>query len=77
VNIKRINRNIKIFVVAERNEEENKTRVLDYCGSEFVLKPLSLETMVEKVNKILAEEVLKGKRAEVLEQKLLEAQFRQ
>jgi DNA-binding response OmpR family regulator len=55
VNIKPINRNIKIFVVAERNEEENKTRVLDYCASEFMLKPLSLETMVEKVNTILAE----------------------
>jgi DNA-binding response OmpR family regulator len=62
VNIKRINRNIKIFVVAERNEE-NKTRVLDYCASKFVLKPLSLERMVEKVNTILAEEALKGKRA--------------
>jgi hypothetical protein len=32
--------------------------------------------MVEKVNTILAEEALKGKRAEVLEHKLLEAQSR-
>lgn len=62
VNIKRINRNIKIFVLAERNEQENKTRVLDYGANEFVIKPISLETMVEKVNILLAEEAIRVKR---------------
>jgi DNA-binding response OmpR family regulator len=76
VNIKRTNRSIKILVAAERNEEEKKTRVLDYGANEFVLKPLGLETIVQKLNTILAEEDLKGKRAKVLEHKLLEAQSR-
>jgi DNA-binding response OmpR family regulator len=64
VNIRHIDRNIKIFVLAERNEQENKTRVLDYGANEFVIKPISLETMVEKVNILLAEEALREKRAE-------------
>jgi CheY-like chemotaxis protein len=64
VNIKPINRNIKIFIIAETNEQENKTRVLDYGVNEFVLKPISLETRVEKVNILLAEEAIRVKRAE-------------
>lgn len=53
--IKRMNRNIKIFVIAERYLDETKTRVLDYGANEFALKPISLNTVVEKVNMLLLE----------------------
>jgi DNA-binding response OmpR family regulator len=53
VNIKNINRKVKIFVLAERFEEESKTRVLDYGADEFTTKPLSINTLIEKVNMLL------------------------
>lgn len=46
---------IKIFVIADRYLEETKTRILDYGADEFVLKPISLTTIVEKVNALLLE----------------------
>lgn len=58
VNIKKINPKIKILVIAERNEEESKTRVLDYGADEFVLKPLSLESLVNKANALLIEKAV-------------------
>lgn len=53
VNIRNINRKVKIFVLAERYEEEHKTRVLDYGADEFTIKPLSITSLVEKVNMLL------------------------
>jgi DNA-binding response OmpR family regulator len=53
VNIRRINREVKIFVLAERFEEEYKTRVLDYGADEFAIKPLSINTLAEKVDMLL------------------------
>lgn len=53
VNIRNMNRKAKIFVLAERFEEENKTRVLDYGADEFTIKPLSITTLVNKVNMLL------------------------
>ena len=58
VNIKRRNSSIKVFVLAERNLEESKTRVLDYGADEFTVKPLSVQSIVEKVNRLLIEERL-------------------
>jgi DNA-binding response OmpR family regulator len=55
LNIKRINKNIKIFVAAERYLEETKTRVIDYGANEFVLKPISMTTIVDKVKSLLLE----------------------
>jgi DNA-binding response OmpR family regulator len=55
VNIKKINPKIKIFVVADRYIEHTKIRVLDYGANEFVLKPISLNSIVEKVNMLLLE----------------------
>ena len=55
VNIKRRNSSIKVFVLAERNLEEAKTRVLDYGADEFTVKPLSVQSIVEKVNRLLIE----------------------
>jgi DNA-binding response OmpR family regulator len=57
VNIKKLSKDIKIFVVAERYLDETKTRVLDYGANEFVLKPISIQSIVEKVNTLLLETV--------------------
>lgn len=51
VNIKKINPAIKIFTLAE-NENE-KTRVLDYGADEFAIKPISPTTVVEKITMLL------------------------
>ena len=57
INIKKINLNIKIFVIAERHLEDTKVRVLDYGANEFVLKPISMTTIVDKVKMLLIEEL--------------------
>ena len=51
VNIKKLNLKIQIFALAEN--ENNKTRVLDYGADEFAVKPISPTTTVEKVSALL------------------------
>jgi DNA-binding response OmpR family regulator len=51
VNAKRISPNIKILAVAY--DESEKTRVLDYGADGFTTKPISVETIVDKVSAIL------------------------
>lgn len=51
VNIKKLNLKIQIFVLADN--ENNKTRVLDYGADEFAIKPISPTTTVEKVGGLL------------------------
>lgn len=53
VNIRKMNSKAKIFVLAERFEEEHKTRVLDYGADEFTVKPLSIATLVSKISMLL------------------------
>jgi DNA-binding response OmpR family regulator len=50
LNAKRINRNLKVFVLADRGLAEDKTRILDYGADEFAVKPLSMESLINKVN---------------------------
>jgi DNA-binding response OmpR family regulator len=50
LNAKRINRNLKVFVLADRNLTEHKTRIMDYGADEFAVKPLSMESMINKIN---------------------------
>jgi DNA-binding response OmpR family regulator len=52
VNAKRINSDIKILAVAD--DESEKTRVLDYGADDFTTKPISVETIIDKVSAILA-----------------------
>lgn len=52
INIKRINPDIKILVIA--HEDTNKTRILDYGADEFALKPMSPENIADKVFSLLA-----------------------
>lgn len=53
--IKRLNTNIKILVIADRNHSEHKIRIMDYGADEFVLKPISTDTVANKVTMLLAE----------------------
>jgi DNA-binding response OmpR family regulator len=50
LNAKRMNRNVKVFVLAGRGLSENKTRIMDYGADEFTVKPLSMESLINKVN---------------------------
>ena len=51
VKTKRINSDIKILAVAD--DEGDKTRVLDYAVYGFTTKPISIETIVDKVSALL------------------------
>jgi DNA-binding response OmpR family regulator len=55
LNVKRMNKNVKIFVLADRNLSEEKTRIMDYGADEFAVKPLSMESLIKKVNLTLLE----------------------
>jgi DNA-binding response OmpR family regulator len=50
LNVKRMNKNVKIFVLADRGLSENKTRIMDYGADDFAVKPLSMESLINKVN---------------------------
>jgi len=52
IKVKRINSNIKIMVLAD--DETHKTRVLEYGADEFATKPISAESVVNKVYSLLA-----------------------
>jgi DNA-binding response OmpR family regulator len=39
LNIKRLNKNVKVFVLADRGLSEDKTRMMDYGADEFAVKP--------------------------------------
>ena len=51
VKAKRINPDIKILAVAD--DESEKTRVLDYGADGFTTKPISAETIVNKISALL------------------------
>jgi DNA-binding response OmpR family regulator len=51
VKTKRINSDIKVLAVAD--DEGEKTRVLDYGADGFSTKPISVETIVDKVSALL------------------------
>ena len=54
-NIMRMHLKVKIFVLADKTLSEEKTRIMDYGADAFALKPISVETMVNKVNSMLLE----------------------
>ena len=51
VKTKRINSDIKILAVAD--DESEKTRVLDYGADGFTTKPISVETIENKISALL------------------------
>ena len=60
VKIKRVNPDVKIYVVAE--DETAKTRVLDYGADEFMTKPIGIETIVYKMMMLLTGKYSKTER---------------
>ena len=48
--VKRMNRKVKVLVLADRGLSEDKTRIMDYGADEFAVKPLSMESLINKVN---------------------------
>ena len=55
LNVKRMNKKVKVVVLADRNLSEEKTRIMDYGADEFAVKPLSIESLTKKVNLTLLE----------------------
>jgi DNA-binding response OmpR family regulator len=45
-----MSRKVKVFVLADRGLAEDKTRIMDYGADEFAVKPLSMESLINKVN---------------------------
>ncbi len=39
LNVKRLNKNVKVVVLADKGLSENKIRIMDYGADEFVVKP--------------------------------------
>jgi DNA-binding response OmpR family regulator len=50
LNVKRTNKNVKIFVLADRGLSEDKIRIMDYGADDFAVKPMSMESLINKVN---------------------------
>src|SRR5215216_5632216 len=50
LNVRRMNKNVKVFVLADKGLSEDKTRIIDYGADEFAVKPLSMESLINKVN---------------------------
>ena len=56
LNVKRMNKNVRVFVLADKGLSENKTRIMDYGADEFTVKPLSMQSLINKVNLKLLED---------------------
>jgi DNA-binding NtrC family response regulator len=56
VNIKKINMNTKVLVIAE--EDSEKTRLLGYGADEFSFKPMTPENVADKVLMLLSREAV-------------------
>jgi DNA-binding response OmpR family regulator len=55
LNARRINKNVKVFVLADKGLSEDKVRMMDYGADEFTVKPISMESLINKVNLNLLE----------------------
>jgi DNA-binding response OmpR family regulator len=55
LNVRKLNKDVKVFVLADRDLSEEKTRIMDYGADEFAVKPLSMESLINKVNLQLLE----------------------
>jgi DNA-binding response OmpR family regulator len=56
LNVRRMNKDVKVFVLADRGLSEDKTRIMDYGADEFAVKPLSMQSLIDKVNLKLLED---------------------
>ena len=60
INIKKINNNTKVLVIAD--EDSEKTRILGYGADEFSLKPMSPENIADKVLMLISREKVRENR---------------
>ena len=60
VNIKKINPNIKVLVIAD--EDSDKMRILGYGADEFSLKPISPENVADKLFMLISRDTIMQKR---------------
>ncbi len=60
LNVKRMNRKVKVFFLADIGLSEDKTRIMDYGADEFAVKPLSMQSLINKVNITLLEAATNG-----------------
>jgi DNA-binding response OmpR family regulator len=56
LNVRRMNKNVRVFVLADRGLSEDKTRIMDYGADEFTVKPSSMQSLINKVNLKLLED---------------------
>ncbi|MGI9010936.1 MAG: hypothetical protein ACR2F1_07100 [Nitrososphaeraceae archaeon] len=56
INIKKINNNTKVFVIAE--EDSDKTRILGYGADEFGLKPMTPDNIVDKALMLISRDAV-------------------
>ena len=56
INIKKINNNTKVLVIAD--EDSDKTRILGYGADEFGLKPMTPENIVDKALMLISREAV-------------------
>jgi DNA-binding response OmpR family regulator len=59
INIKKINSNTKILVIAD--EDSDKTRLLGYGADEFGLKPMTPDNIVDKALMLISREAVMEK----------------
>jgi DNA-binding response OmpR family regulator len=62
MNVKKMDFNIKILVIKDENSD--KTRILDYGADEFALKPMSPENTADKVLMLLARDKVAENRSQ-------------
>lgn len=58
INLKRINPSVKVLVIADRKQALDKMTIMDFGADEFVLKPITLDSITNKVTMLLAESVV-------------------
>ena len=64
LNVRRMNMRVKVFVLADKTLSEEKTRIMDYGADAFAVKPISVETMINKVNSMLLESAMVSSKQE-------------
>ena len=60
INIKKINNNTKVLVIAD--EDSEKTRILGYGAEKFSLKPMSPENIADKVLMLISRDKVRENR---------------
>lgn len=59
INIKKINNNTKVLVIAD--EDSDKTRILGYGADEFGLKPMTPDNIVDKALMLISRDAVMEK----------------